>query len=168
MTGSSSDFPSSGAAHRRNKQQAQWIEVQAARAEYLRISEQLDSIVRDQTQFGSTGMQHPNGLQIISKLGKQRAFAFEKYRAKLAAYHDVVCGQSSPVPYSSGDDLTPREREVLALIAKGKTSKQVAEELGISFKTVVCHRDHIMSKLDTHNTADLTRAAIRLGLVDIG
>ena len=65
----------------------------------------------------------------------------------------------------NGDHLTPREFEVLALIANGKSSKEIAATLGIAFKTVVCHRGRILSKLGFHNAADLTRYAVRIGLV---
>ncbi len=60
--------------------------------------------------------------------------------------------------------LTPREREVLRLIAEGKTNRQIADELYVSEKTVGNHRQHIMDKLDLHNTADLTRYAIKEGI----
>ena len=63
--------------------------------------------------------------------------------------------------------LTPREREVLTLIASGKSSKQIAELLGISFKTAVCHRYRVQQELTAHNTADLTRAALRMGLIEL-
>ena len=64
-----------------------------------------------------------------------------------------------------GDAPTARELQVLALIAGGKTTKQAAQLLGITFKTAATHRMHIMTKLHAHKAADLTRAAIRLGLV---
>ncbi len=63
------------------------------------------------------------------------------------------------------DPLTHRERQVLQLIAEGKTTKEVANLLGISVKTAEAHRTNIMSKLDTHGTAGLVRYAIRRGLV---
>jgi DNA-binding CsgD family transcriptional regulator len=56
--------------------------------------------------------------------------------------------------------LTPRECEVLQLIAAGRTTKQIAADLGITFKTAACHRAHIMEKLDLHNVADLVRYAM--------
>ncbi len=65
----------------------------------------------------------------------------------------------------SPDPLTPRERQVLQLIAEGKTTKEVANLLSISVKTAEAHRTKIMSKLDTHGTAGLVRYAIRRGLV---
>ncbi|MBI4526140.1 MAG: response regulator transcription factor [Deltaproteobacteria bacterium] len=61
--------------------------------------------------------------------------------------------------------LTPRERQVLQLIAEGKSTKEVAVLLGVSTKTAESHRTRIMSKLDIHETATLVRYAIRLGLV---
>jgi DNA-binding NarL/FixJ family response regulator len=62
--------------------------------------------------------------------------------------------------------LSSREAEVLQLIAEGKANKQVARELGISIKTVEKHRQHLMSKLDLHDTAGLTRYAIAAGIIE--
>jgi two-component system response regulator NreC len=61
--------------------------------------------------------------------------------------------------------LTDREREVLQLIAEGKTNKEVAHALSVSINTVETHRKHIMEKLDLHNTAELVRFAIRTKMV---
>jgi DNA-binding NarL/FixJ family response regulator len=63
------------------------------------------------------------------------------------------------------DPLTPREREILQLIAEGKSSKEAADILGISFHTVESHRTRMMSKLAIHTRAGLVRYAIRQGLV---
>jgi len=57
--------------------------------------------------------------------------------------------------------LTDREREVLQLIAEGKTNKEVAVSLQVSVNTVETHRKHLMEKLDLHNTAELVRYALR-------
>jgi DNA-binding NarL/FixJ family response regulator len=62
--------------------------------------------------------------------------------------------------------LTSREMEVLQLIAEGKANKQTAAELGIGLKTVEKHREHLMEKLDIHDTAGLTRYAISAGIVE--
>lgn len=62
--------------------------------------------------------------------------------------------------------LSSREVEVLQLIAEGKPNKQVAAELGVSFKTVDKHRQHLMSKLNIHDTAGLTRYAIAEGIIE--
>jgi len=56
--------------------------------------------------------------------------------------------------------------EVLQLIAEGKANKQMAAELGISLKTVEKHREHVMQKLDIHDTAGLTRYAISAGIIE--
>jgi len=66
----------------------------------------------------------------------------------------------------ASDRLTLREREVLQLVAEGKTTKEVAQTLGIGVKTADAHRSSVMRKLDIHETASLVRAAIRLGLVE--
>jgi DNA-binding NarL/FixJ family response regulator len=62
--------------------------------------------------------------------------------------------------------LTSREMEVLQLIAEGKANKQTAAELGIGIKTVEKHREHLMRKLDIHDTAGLTRYAIATGIIE--
>jgi DNA-binding NarL/FixJ family response regulator len=62
--------------------------------------------------------------------------------------------------------LTSREMEVLQLIAEGKANKQTAAELGIGMKTVEKHREHLMEKLDIHDTAGLTRYAIAMGVIE--
>lgn len=62
--------------------------------------------------------------------------------------------------------LTSREIEVLQLIAEGKANKQTAAELGIGIKTVEKHREHLMEKLDIHDTAGLTRYAIGAGIIE--
>lgn len=65
----------------------------------------------------------------------------------------------------SSEPLSPRERQVLQLIAEGKTTKEVAGVLNISVKTAETHRTRLMEKLDIHETAGLVRYAIRRGLV---
>ncbi len=62
--------------------------------------------------------------------------------------------------------LTSREAEVLQLVAEGAANKQVATELGISIKTVEKHRQHLMDKLNIHDTAGLTRHAIATGAIE--
>ncbi len=65
----------------------------------------------------------------------------------------------------SGDRLTLRERQVLQLIAEGKSTRDVASLLGISVKTAESHRTRLMHKLDIHETASLVRYAVRHGIV---
>ena len=63
------------------------------------------------------------------------------------------------------DPLAPRERQVLQLVAEGRTSKEIAVVLGVSVKTAESYRAQVMEKLDIHDTAGLVRYAIRRGLV---
>lgn len=67
----------------------------------------------------------------------------------------------------STNRLSPREREVLQLIAEGYSNKQIAEILCISIKTVQAHRTNLMSKLDLHDRADLIKYAIQRKIIDI-
>lgn len=73
----------------------------------------------------------------------------------------------SPLPASSLSVLTPREREVLQLIAEGKPVKEIAAVLYLSHKTVEKHREQIMRKLKVHSVAELTKYAIREGLTPL-
>jgi DNA-binding NarL/FixJ family response regulator len=61
--------------------------------------------------------------------------------------------------------LTPRERQVLQLVAQGKTTREAAEILGVSAKTAESHRTRMMGKLNIHDTAGLVRYAVRRGLI---
>lgn len=74
---------------------------------------------------------------------------------------DAILTKSGVAP----DPLTPRERQVLQLVAEGKTTKEIAAVLGIRVKTAESHRTRIMKKLDIHQTAGLVRYAIRRGLI---
>jgi DNA-binding NarL/FixJ family response regulator len=67
----------------------------------------------------------------------------------------------------SGDLLTAREREVIQLLAEGRTSKEVAVTLNLSVKTAETHRTNLMRKLGLHSVADLTRYAVRNGIVHV-
>jgi len=97
----------------------------------------------------------------------------------LQAIKDVSAGGVYLSPHVSGavvqaylaktelpyDPLTPRERQVLQLIAEGKTTKETAAVLDVSVKTAETHRTNLMEKLDIHSTAGLVRYAIRRGLL---
>jgi DNA-binding NarL/FixJ family response regulator len=69
-------------------------------------------------------------------------------------------------PEQQAASLTSREMEVLQLVAEGKANKETAAELGIGMKTVEKHRQHLMAKLDIHDTAGLTRYAISAGIIE--
>lgn len=67
--------------------------------------------------------------------------------------------------YAAADPLTPRERQILQLVAEGRTSKEIADALDLGVKSVESYRTRVMHKLEIHNTAGLVRYAIRRGLV---
>ncbi len=70
-------------------------------------------------------------------------------------------------PQSSFSILSAREREVLQMLAEGKTTKETASSLNVSVKTIETHRKQIMDKLDIHSIAELTKYAIREGLTSL-
>jgi len=81
-----------------------------------------------------------------------------------------VLGAMKEGPEESGDpvaSLTPRQREVLQLLAEGRSAKEIASRLGISARTVEFHKYQIMDTLDLHTSAELTHFAIKHGLVEL-
>ena len=78
----------------------------------------------------------------------------------------VVRGYLEGSPAADPGPLSPREREIVQLIAEGKSNKELAAGLHITIKTVETHRAHIMSKLDLHSVAELVRYAIRNKLTE--
>lgn len=76
-----------------------------------------------------------------------------------------------PSAPSLGDDpyerLTDREKQVLKLVAEGKSNKEVADILGISVKTAMSHREHLMEKLDVHDRTALIRFALKRGVIQM-
>lgn len=97
-------------------------------------------------------------LEAIREVSQGRMYLSPGVAGSVArAYRD----QTAPPP----DPLTPRERQVLQLVAEGKSTKEAAAILGISAKTADSHRTRLMEKLDIHDTASLVRYAIRRGLI---
>ena len=85
-----------------------------------------------------------------------------------AVARDVLRDPAGARPVPSDDpyeSLTERERQVLKLVAEGRSNKEVASFLDISVKTAMTHREHVMQKLDLHNRTDLTRFALRRGII---
>ncbi len=75
-------------------------------------------------------------------------------------YRRRVADQTDPL-----ERLTPRHREVLQLVAEGRTTKEIAAKLKLSVKTIETHRAQLMDRLDIHDVAGLVRFAIRVGLI---
>lgn len=78
----------------------------------------------------------------------------------VTGYMRHASNETSPL-----ERLTPRQREILQLIAESRSSKQISQILGVSLKTVETHRAELMARLDIHDIAGLVRYAIRVGLV---
>ena len=88
----------------------------------------------------------------------------EVSRRIAAAYR----GEGGPEMHDSFETLTPRQREVLQLVAEGLSTKEIARRLHLSTKTVESHRTDLMQRLDIHGIAGLVRYAIRVGIVALG
>lgn len=87
-------------------------------------------------------------------------------RVSEAASNAANPSEDGPVSgHSSRSRLTPREREIVQLLAEGKSNKEIAGYLGISVKTAETHRANIMLKLDFHSLADLVRYAVRNNII---
>lgn len=85
--------------------------------------------------------------------------------AREAMREQATTGESGAAdPYES---LTDREKQVLKLVAEGRSNKEVAELLDISVKTAMSHREHIMQKLDLHSRTDLIKFALQKGVIRV-
>ncbi|MGH8372260.1 MAG: response regulator [Gammaproteobacteria bacterium] len=138
-------------------------------------------------------VQSPNTLVIVLTMYQEEAFVLEALRAGIRGYvlkdqaasdlvsaiREMLVGSIYLSPRISravvnaymkkselpSDPLTDREHQVLQLIAEGKTTRECAEVLGLSVKTVDSHRTRIMQKLEIHETASLVRYAVRHGFI---
>ena len=128
-----------------------------------------EQVVRDVLSVGARGslLKSDAGRDLVSAVEalQRRSTFFTSNVAEL-----VLAGYLNPqrtVQTFCRNRLTPREREVVQLLAEGKTSKEVAAALNLSVKTTETHRTNIMRKLDLHSVADLTLYAVRNGIVQV-
>jgi DNA-binding NarL/FixJ family response regulator len=103
-------------------------------------------------------------LAAIDAVMQGKVYLSQALHAMKVAEMRQGSGQGPP---SALAGLTPRERQVLQLIAEGNSGTEIARELGISARTVESHRERIMAKLDLHSIADLTRFAVRHGVCSL-
>jgi DNA-binding NarL/FixJ family response regulator len=96
----------------------------------------------------------------VDSLRQHRPF-FTSEIARMVLQGFLKLGNSG---VAAGDPLTGREREIVQLLAEGKSNKEVAAVLSISVKTAETHRSNIMRKLDLHSTSDLVHYAVRNGI----
>jgi DNA-binding NarL/FixJ family response regulator len=136
----------------------------------LILSMHLDEVcVRESLKAGARGylLKDSEDLDLVKAvktLGQGRSF-FSPAISQMLLEGYVGDARGSGVEDNFGL-LTDREREVLQLIAEGKTNKEIATRLALSVNTVETHRKHTMEKLDLHNTAEVVRFAVRRKIVD--
>jgi len=127
-----------------------------------------DAYVQQVIQAGASGyvlkrVATEDLVQAIHEVHSGASFLYPPIAAKLIDdYRRVVRGDTPP---DTVGVLTPREQEVLRLIAEGNTNQDIADILGLSRKTVESHRGNIMRKLQLHDVTDLVKYAIRKGVV---
>jgi DNA-binding NarL/FixJ family response regulator len=100
----------------------------------------------------------------VRSVSRHKAFFSPTIRAMGLSASDQLSHKAGMRGGISGE-LTSREREVVQLLAEGKSTKEVATALKITFKTAATHRTNILRKLELHSLADLVRYAIRNGIV---
>ncbi|HUM68341.1 MAG TPA: response regulator transcription factor [Chloroflexota bacterium] len=98
-------------------------------------------------------------VSAIRTVSQGQVFLYPSFAARL--------GQPSAADSPPAEELTPREQEVLTLIAEGLTNPEIADKLVISAKTVDRHRENIMRKLNLHSRVDLVKYAIKEGLIGL-
>jgi DNA-binding NarL/FixJ family response regulator len=103
-------------------------------------------------------------LQAINRVMGGQYFLSAGVSEQVIAEFIRRAGDDADSPYNL---LSAREREVLQLMAEGASTRQIADRLNLSAKTIESHRLHLMEKLDLHSVAELTRYAIREGLVGL-
>lgn len=130
-----------------------------------------EQMIREVLQAGARGylFKSDAGLELLTAV-KSVAGGRPYFTSKVAKL--VLDGFLSPVlaqtePGKDAVPLTPREREIIQLIAEGKSTKEVAQKLGISVKTAETHRTNLMRKLDLHSVAELVRYAVRNDIVNV-
>jgi DNA-binding NarL/FixJ family response regulator len=132
-----------------------------------------DNVVREVLRAGARGylLKSDAGRDLVAAveaLQNQRTFFTTRVsQMVLDGFLDREKTGHSFKRDDSTDVLTSREREVIQLLAEGKTSKEVAVALNLSVKTAETHRTNLMRKLGLHSVADLTRYAVRNGIVQV-
>lgn len=143
------------------------------KAKVLMLSAYSDEeYVERTTAVGAVGfLEKQTSAEILTKAIREvaagKAF-FSPAIAKRMADSQKRSRDRDGLAKPSSVKLTSRETEVLQLVAEGHANKQVAATLGISIKTVEKHRQHVMDKLNIHETAGLTRYAIAQGIIESG
>lgn len=124
-----------------------------------------EEYVSEALRTGAAGYMLKDAAAVELELALRAVMSGESYLSPAVATR-VVAAQARATDTGSGlARLTPRQREILQLIAEGNSTKAIARKLGVSVKTVETHRAKLMERLDIHDIAGLVRYAIRVGIV---
>jgi DNA-binding NarL/FixJ family response regulator len=128
-----------------------------------------EAVIREVLEVGARGflLKSDAGRDLIAAVEalQRRSTFFTSSVAEMVLEGYLHRGADPMKPMK--DRLTAREREVVQLLAEGKTSKEVATVLNLSVKTAETHRTNVMRKLDLHSVADLVRYAVRNRIVQV-
>jgi DNA-binding NarL/FixJ family response regulator len=133
---------------------------------------QSEQLVRDMLAAGARGylLKSDAAGHIIDAIGSlalhRPYFNMRVSETVLAGYLQFMAKNTDPNHKKVGEVLTPREREILQLLAEGKANKEVARQLSIGVKTVETHRATIMRKIGANSIVDIVRYAVRNQIVE--
>jgi DNA-binding NarL/FixJ family response regulator len=116
---------------------------------------------------GAAGYLPKSAASSELELAIERVMTGKKYLSPTIEQRAVFEFSETQPGQASISELTPRQQEVLTLIAEGRSTKEIARALSISVKTVETHRAQLMDRLNIHDIAGLVRYAIKTGLVSI-
>jgi DNA-binding NarL/FixJ family response regulator len=140
-------------------------------ARVLILSAHSDDVyVERLTEAGAVGfIEKQTSAEVLTQAIREVAAGRPFFSASITKRQQDATSQPRKrdgLPKANARRLTGRENEVLQMVAEGSANKQIAAELGISIKTVEKHRQHLMDKLNIHDTAGLTRHAIASGIIE--
>ncbi len=129
-----------------------------------------EQVVREVLDAGARGyvLKSDAGRDLIAAVEAlcQRKAFFSSRVSEMLLQSYLSRPAREPAPEAPRNRLTAREREIVQLLAEGKTNKEVASALNISIKTAETHRTNIMNKLDLHSISELVRYAVRNNIVE--
>lgn len=144
-----------------------------ARAKILILTmHESDPLIRDVLDAGARGyvLKTDASRDLVTAVNAVRSnktfFTAKVAQMVLDGYLDTTPKKEKPVVESPKTRLTPRQREIVQLLAEGKSSKEVAVQLGLSVKTAETHRANIMRRLDCHSVSELVRYAVRNNIIE--
>lgn len=126
-----------------------------------------EEYVRQALEAGASGYLLKDATTAELEIAIRAVAAGETYLSPAIARHVIGQYLEGAPAAQAATQLTARQREILQLVAEGKTTKQIAAMLGVSIKTVESHRAQLMERLQIHDLAGLVRYAVRHGIVHL-